>query len=142
MLFRSQKVREAAARVKCQNNIKQMSLACHNANDTHGKMPPLAAVNYGGAWYAPLFFHLLPYIEQQNVWNSSQFLDYNAAVGQAAPNPGTTINSGFNWPTWGGVVQGSNTWLRQTRISVYQCPSDPSLGNGLDWTPEIGRAHV
>jgi hypothetical protein len=33
------------------------------------------------------------------------------------------------------VNKGNNSWLRQTRITTYQCPSDPSLGNGLDWTP-------
>src|SRR5205809_647882 len=59
-----QKVREAAARAKCQNNLKQMALACHNANDAQGRLPPKAGT-YAGAYYGPLFFHLLPYIEQK-----------------------------------------------------------------------------
>jgi prepilin-type processing-associated H-X9-DG protein len=63
----------------------------------------------------------------------ASYLDWNANVGQTTPNPGTTINVGFIWPTWDSVNIGSNTWLRQTRIKVYQCPSDPSLGNCLDW---------
>jgi prepilin-type N-terminal cleavage/methylation domain-containing protein len=129
-----QKVREAAARMSCSNNIKQFALACHNAHDQHGRFPPMAG-NYGGAWYAPLFFHLLPFIEQNGVYQMSYWLDYNAAVGQARPNPASTINSGYLWPTWGAVNTGNNTWLRQTRIPIYQCPSDPSLGFGLDWTP-------
>src|SRR5262245_34287207 len=64
-----QKVREAAARAKCQNNLKQIALAAHNCHDVHGRFPPMAG-NFGGAWYAPMFFHLLPYVEQKNVWDS------------------------------------------------------------------------
>jgi prepilin-type processing-associated H-X9-DG protein len=127
-----QKVREAAARVKCSNNLRQLALACHNCNDVHTRLPPQAGI-YGGAYYAPLLFHLLPYIEQQNTFNMASYLDYNAQVGQSNPNPATTINVGIIWPTWDSVNIGNNTWLRGTKIAVYQCPSDPSLGNCLDW---------
>ena len=61
-----QKIREAANRMKCANNLKQQALACHNCNDTFGRMPPQAAT-FGAAYYAPLYFHLLPFIEQDNV---------------------------------------------------------------------------
>src|SRR5262249_60473634 len=65
-----QKVRQTAARIQCQNNLKQIVLAFHNCTDTHGgKMPPLAgfypeakeAPNNG---YGTILFHLLPYLEQ------------------------------------------------------------------------------
>jgi prepilin-type N-terminal cleavage/methylation domain-containing protein len=127
-----QKVREAAARSQCSNNLKQIALGCHNCNDTHGRMPPQAAT-FGGAFYAPLFFHLLPYIEQDNVFRMATWLDFNGAVGQPTPNPASTVNVGAVWPTWSSVNIGNNTWLRQTRIKVYQCPSDPSRGVCLDW---------
>jgi prepilin-type N-terminal cleavage/methylation domain-containing protein len=129
-----QKVREAANRMKCSNNLKQQALACHNCNDTFGRMPPQAAT-FGGAYYGPLYFHLLPFIEQDNTFKSAVWLDYKGAVGQLAPSPGSTINLGVIWPTWSSVNKSNNGWLRRTRIAVYQCPSDPSLNNGLDWMP-------
>jgi hypothetical protein len=42
---------------------------------------------------------------------------------------------GFIWPTWDSVNTSNNTWLRQAQISVYRCPSDYTLGNGIDWQP-------
>jgi len=49
-------------------------------------------------------------------------------IGTAKPNPATTVNIGVIWPTWDSVNVSANTFLRQTRIPNYQCPSDPSLG--------------
>jgi prepilin-type N-terminal cleavage/methylation domain-containing protein len=114
-----QKVREAAARITCQNNLKQMSLALHNCHDTHSRFPPMAGFNFGGAYYAPLMFHLLPYIEQQNVWNRA-----------------TPVSGGGVIPLWETPGQGTR-YLRQTRIKVYICPSDPTINTNLatDWTP-------
>src|SRR3954467_12472986 len=65
-----QKVREAASRMQCANNLKQMALALHNCNDAVGRLPPQSGT-FAGAYYAPIFFHLLPYIEQDNVWKLS-----------------------------------------------------------------------
>jgi prepilin-type N-terminal cleavage/methylation domain-containing protein len=129
-----QKVREAAARASCENNIKQQCLAVHNFSDAYGQLPPQAGT-FGGAYYAPLYFHILPFVEQGTVWNEACYMDPGGAVGQANPNAGNVINLGFVWPTWDSVNPGTNTWLRQTRIKVYQCPADYTLGNGLDWMP-------
>jgi prepilin-type N-terminal cleavage/methylation domain-containing protein len=115
-----QKTREAAARTRCQNNLKQMSLALHNCHDTNGRFPPMAGFSYGGAYYAPMFFHLLPYIEQD-------------AVHKLA----TPVTGGGVIPLWETPGAAGTQFLRQTRVKVYQCPTDATVGTNAatDWTP-------
>lgn len=61
-----QKVREAAARMSCSNNLKQLGIACHSYHDLNGFMPPVRiAGNDGWATWCVL---VLPYIEQDNVY--------------------------------------------------------------------------
>src|SRR5262245_38391417 len=58
-----QKVREAAARISCTNNLKQLALACHNHHDSFKRFPYAQYASgdtQGAAWTAMLF----PYIEQ------------------------------------------------------------------------------
>src|SRR5437016_174547 len=66
-----QKVREAAARLKCQNNLKQIGLALHNYHDTIGTFPPggMSVPNVGTTSESGLSFQVLvlPYIEQGNL---------------------------------------------------------------------------
>jgi prepilin-type N-terminal cleavage/methylation domain-containing protein/prepilin-type processing-associated H-X9-DG protein len=71
-----QRVREAAARSQCQNNLKQIGLACHSFHDANHKLPPgyTATASYpstapGWGWAA----YLLPYIEQQNLYRQIDF---------------------------------------------------------------------
>jgi prepilin-type N-terminal cleavage/methylation domain-containing protein/prepilin-type processing-associated H-X9-DG protein len=62
-----QKVREAAARMRCQNNLKQIGLAVHNYHDSMGALPPVRIA--GGDGYATWIVLVLPYLEQQNLYN-------------------------------------------------------------------------
>jgi len=129
-----QKVRDAAARAQCTNNLKQQGLAVHNFADSIGVFPPQCATA-AGAYYAPLYFHILPFIEQGNIWKMANNLDPTGYVGDTNPNPGAVVTLSFIWPTWCSVNTGNNTWLRQSMIKVYRCPADYTLGNGLDWQP-------
>src|SRR5262249_9181239 len=76
-----QKVREAAARLQSSNNLHQIGLAIHVCQEQHGVLPPGFGVFPGGPEDAtsrggvtglgPVFFHLLPFIEQDNLYRST-----------------------------------------------------------------------
>src|SRR5437867_4613006 len=70
-----QKVREAAARMQCANNLKQLGLACHNYQSSNNHLPPGLngpyPPNSGFTFSAPnigVLVYLLPYIEQENLY--------------------------------------------------------------------------
>jgi prepilin-type N-terminal cleavage/methylation domain-containing protein len=79
-----QKVREAAARTQSSNNLKQLGLGLHNlADTTRGAWPPADGpwrFFAGGTVPATLFFHLLPYIEQDNLYRQYQAAPQTALV--------------------------------------------------------------
>ena len=136
-----QKVREAAARAKCESNLKQLALAAHNAHDAVGRFPPTGGT-YGGAYYAPLFFHLLPYVEQKSLWAAAKYYDPNGAVqsNNNLPTPNSPLASAdVIWPVWESVI-GPNAsgilfgFTRTSKIAVYQCPTDPTIGTGKQLT--------
>ena len=58
-----QKIREAANRMSCANNLKQIALALHNYHDTAQKFPPLRVSNNHATW----FVLIMPYLEQENI---------------------------------------------------------------------------
>src|ERR1700736_3290817 len=69
-----QKVREAAARTQCENNLKQLGLATHNYHDMYKRLPPVFGWfpsedgNKSGLGYGSVLFHLLPFFEQQSLY--------------------------------------------------------------------------
>ncbi len=109
-----QKVREATARTQCGNNLRQLGLATHSCNDTYSKLPPAAGWFPGQqapGGYGPVQFHLLPLIEQDNLYKST----YNANTGNYMPYD----------------PNNSNNKAHTQVVKTYWCPSDPSDSNGL-----------
>jgi prepilin-type N-terminal cleavage/methylation domain-containing protein/prepilin-type processing-associated H-X9-DG protein len=107
-----QKVREAAARTQCQNNLKQVGLAMHNYHDAIGKLPP-GVGNYGCCW-GTWAMAVLPYIEQDNMWKGYNNYDGSDIVG--TPSSNTT-----GWRYGGGTNPANVT---SVRVKTYTCPSD------------------
>ncbi len=126
-----QKVREAAARIQCGNNLRQMGVAVHNYNDTYGHIPgglchgegrgtALYGWNWNGAW-GPSHFYLLPFIEQDNLFKAT-YLTQNSA-GDNLPH-----TDYYPWGTWGQP----QTMAYLKGVKTYICPSDPSIpGSGI-----------
>jgi len=111
-----QKVREAAARLQCANNLKQIGIGMHNSHDTNGKFPPLfgfypGTQNTPGNAYGIWSYHLLPFIEQQALYNSS--VD---ASGYYRSTNGSGTNGAAGKP-----------------VKTYLCPSDGSSPPVQEW---------
>jgi prepilin-type N-terminal cleavage/methylation domain-containing protein len=101
-----QKVREAAARAQCSNNLKQISLACHNYNDALGKLPTLWYQDPSKSTFFNLYYELLPFLEQDNVYNLALPANHNG-----------------RWWGW---------WVKSNFIKTFICPSDPTEPSNLD----------
>lgn len=106
-----QSAREAARRAQCVNNLKQIGLAMHNYESTHGTFPPGKKGCCWGTW--PVF--TLPYLEAGNTFNA-----WNNSGGPAA-YPGAAIGAVETQFRYNGA---SNTTVTTNRISFYSCPSD------------------
>ncbi len=89
-----QKVRQAAARTQSQNNLKQILLAIHNFHDANNRLPNGAYDSVPGpTGTASVHFFLLPYIEQQNLYNLAV---QNGLYGN--PGPGSQVIKTFRSP--------------------------------------------
>lgn len=130
-----QKVREAAARTQCRNNLKQLGLALHNYHDTFGRLP--SAHEIGVNWYSAIprdpppsglsgsyptngpFFswatQILPFIEQENI-----FRQWNPKA----------------WPWWqyqtGLPATGANA-LNGLEVKTFKCPADQRASLTLNY---------
>jgi len=92
-----QKVREAAARAKCSNNLKQIGLACHNYQDSNGYLPHAYEPLTGLSWHV----YILPFLEQDNLYRQFDL---------------TTANN-----THVGTNRTDSHGLR--KMTAYLCPS-------------------
>jgi prepilin-type N-terminal cleavage/methylation domain-containing protein/prepilin-type processing-associated H-X9-DG protein len=114
-----QKVREAANRMSCQNNLKQIGLALHNYESANNRMPPgalgetpnLGAKPTYGMQYLGVLPYLLPYLEQNNVYT-------NLVAGL----PADYFAPDKVYPGWWNF---DGPWsVRNTNIKTFICPSD------------------
>ncbi|HWL09242.1 MAG TPA: DUF1559 domain-containing protein [Planctomicrobium sp.] len=125
-----QQAREAARRSQCKNNLKQLGLALHNYHGTHGVFP-YSVANPGHGNIAEMasvrtnhtgYLMLLPYLEQQGLYN---LFNFNAATGlYGHPNCGEASGSLTLAGTQSEIE--SNIRLGATRIAAFLCPSDSS----------------
>jgi len=106
-----QKIRDAANRIKCANNLKQMGLALHNYHDTYGTLPPGVVTTAGGSATGPNYHpywswmaEMMPFYEQDNLYRQADTF----------ARSGTSSNYQY-WP-WGGF------WLSPPT------PANPALG--------------
>ncbi|MFV2066672.1 MAG: DUF1559 domain-containing protein [Pirellulales bacterium] len=126
-----QAAREAARRMSCSNNMKQLGLALHNYHDTYRTFPygeggtparPWAPQNY--TWNGPNWrVHVLPYIEQGSVYDQCDF--------------NFTFDSGR--PGFRGTPNGL---LEDLIIPVFRCPSNPLPPNGPAVPPDPWNGNV
>jgi prepilin-type N-terminal cleavage/methylation domain-containing protein/prepilin-type processing-associated H-X9-DG protein len=136
-----QKVREAAARATCLNNLKQLGLATHNHHDQHKRFPVGSSVPYakhdqdsnmelrlpfGPNWAV----YLLPYVEQKPLYDQANPNSY-PGVSQV-PNV-----SGYSAANLALLSKFNNSWrsIASATVPVYLCPSDPN--NQVPYTDPI-----
>lgn len=111
-----QKVREAAARSQCQNNLHQLALAAQNCADAHGGELPPAYGTYPSTSLTPpkvnAFVWMLPFLEQQALYN------------QMLPS----------------IAAGKNPWNGASPITIknFQCPSDVTIKAGTSTGATVG----
>ena len=122
-----QAAREAARRMSCSNNFKQIGLAVHNYHSTYKRLP----TNQSGTWTASnrdcnsnrvlhsWLVGLTPFVEQQALW-------------EMISNPSTQTTDGTTpcadggiWPALGPDVDRLNYVPYATEVPTFRCPSDP-----------------
>lgn len=108
-----QAAREAARRMQCSNNLKQLGLALHNYESAYRSMPPagIREMYNGSGWsrQASWMVRILPMIEQANAYNSASFVD------------NSFDNNSADW------TAPARHWnaMASLRVSSYWCPSSP-----------------
>jgi prepilin-type N-terminal cleavage/methylation domain-containing protein/prepilin-type processing-associated H-X9-DG protein len=140
-----QAAREAARRMSCGNNLKQLGLGLQNYHDTYKTFPP-AHIPFAGtppaftypnlgwtnnttpatSWGPSWMVMILPFIEQQPLHD---IYDSTVSISQVAANPSNPL------PT---VQQDRNAYMRSRFLEVYACPSDSFATQGNPYTANNG----
>lgn len=136
-----QKVREAAARAKCQNNLKQIGLALHNYHGDQTTLPPGGYVplestprnapynkNQGRCW----FHDVLPYIDQGPLFQALEPL-----LKKTGFNPTLVMNCSTAADVSGGT---SPVDWDSTLVSIFMCPADPAQPKLQTWSNGNGKS--
>jgi prepilin-type N-terminal cleavage/methylation domain-containing protein len=140
-----QKVREAAARIQCANNLKQMGLAVHNHHSAYKKMPSAGEANFynnnrtlvggmpatGAAQAWGWAYQILPFMEQDNLWKYVEpaSTDPNLATFQGDYFVLNNIPPTYNCPSRRGRISNVDPFPWQGNITILDNPMDYA-GNG------------
>ena len=143
-----QSAREAARRMSCSNNFKQIGLAIHNYHSSYKRIPAqgigtIATPSQPRAWWQESNFTnnrrlstlvgILPFIEQQGIWDQISNPNSTRTDGNASAAIGTIDNP---WNPM-GPTPGTIQYIPWTyEIPGYRCPSDPGVG-----LPALGRTN-
>ena len=113
-----QSAREAARRMSCGNNVKQVALACQNFHDTHDGFPMAAEFGVGTGWSALI----LPYIEETALYELLTFQEDSQGNYQWAFGvPGITGDAALNNRAYNRWFK--NIYVCEQSLSAFRCPS-------------------
>jgi prepilin-type N-terminal cleavage/methylation domain-containing protein/prepilin-type processing-associated H-X9-DG protein len=147
-----QKVREAASRMSCQNNLKQLGLALMNYESTYQQLPP-AGRSYGWTYLTPVIplaradpvsynlnglVLLLPYLEQSALYNQ---LNLKAAAGDAITTYCCSLTPNGSTLASPDAVASGNALLAMTPLKILRCSSDngnPVLDDDSAYSAAVG----
>jgi prepilin-type N-terminal cleavage/methylation domain-containing protein len=140
-----QKIREAAARLQCQNNLKQIGLAMHNHESTYGYFPTAGAQSQGldtpatqvGFETKGWAYQILPYIEQDNLYNIGQRVgvsNWDASIGKSVSEVPIKM---YNCPSRSNRVSYPAPWGSTYAMNDYAGVMVEWLNNGSDWQTTV-----